>query len=406
MSPIAADWLPAYRLTFLLPAVLMVAALGAFAAGKRFYAVEKIDHEANAKDGAGIWSLRSVLLGLVIVFFLMPLLLNQPALESVKAVLENVPWVVLAALTGVAFGFTFYGIEELKIARSLFGLFALLTFFWMGYEQNDNLWTFFARDHMHRVVDLGYLPFIGKVKWEVPPDGFQSINAALILILVPLFDLIWRKFDPQGKRFPAATKMLAGFVITAAASGVMSAAGFQFEGRKAELVEKGVVPRDFLAMLVDQQKLTPAQVESARKVAAERGKGMTDALVHLEYLDENGVKTARSEWTRVVVDKAGVSWGWIVLAYFVLTVGEILVYGTGLELAFTAAPQTMKSFVTACFLLTNTFGNLVNSKLSPVYEAEVNGMASGPFFAMTAGIVLAASVAFYFVGRGYTKSTA
>src|SRR5262249_24080542 len=38
---------------------------------------------------------------------------------------------------------------------------------------------------------------------------------------------------------------------------------------------------------------------------------------------------------------------WQALAYLLLTVAEILISVTGLELAFVAAPQSMKSFVTA-----------------------------------------------------------
>ena len=43
---------------------------------------------------------------------------------------------------------------------------------------------------------------------------------------------------------------------------------------------------------------------------------------------------------------------WQILAFFVLTIAEILISVTGLELAFVAAPPTMKSFVTACWLVT------------------------------------------------------
>src|SRR5262249_8118027 len=96
-----------------------------------------------------------------------------------------------------------------------------------------------------------------------------------------------------------------------------------------------------------------------------------------------------------------VSAWWIVLAYFVLTVGEVLVYGTGLELAFTAAPANMKSFITACFLVTNFAGNLITTWLSPLYNTKI---APAPFYFMTVGIVLAATVAFYFVGRRFNRA--
>jgi len=44
---------------------------------------------------------------------------------------------------------------------------------------------------------------------------------------------------------------------------------------------------------------------------------------------------------------------WPSIAYIVLTFGEVLLYGTTLELAYAGAPKSMKGFVTACFLVTS-----------------------------------------------------
>jgi POT family proton-dependent oligopeptide transporter len=101
-----------------------------------------------------------------------------------------------------------------------------------------------------------------------------------------------------------------------------------------------------------------------------------------------------------------VSVGWLVAAYILLTVGEVLLYGTGLELAYAAAPKSMKSFVTACFLLTSTLGNFVNVWLSRLYGGSLSdpvekrgALSPAQFFALTAAITLAAAIAFLFVGR-------
>jgi hypothetical protein len=42
---------------------------------------------------------------------------------------------------------------------------------------------------------------------------------------------------------------------------------------------------------------------------------------------------------------------WQVLAFLILTIAEILISITGLELAFVAAPKSMKGFVTSLWLL-------------------------------------------------------
>jgi POT family proton-dependent oligopeptide transporter len=92
---------------------------------------------------------------------------------------------------------------------------------------------------------------------------------------------------------------------------------------------------------------------------------------------------------------------WMVAAYILLTLGEVLVYGTGLELAYAAAPKNLKGFVTACFLLTITLANFINVGLSGLYGKH---LAPGEFFGMSTLIVAAAAVGFYFVDRNAVKA--
>lgn len=63
------------------------------------------------------------------------------------------------------------------------------------------------------------------------------------------------------------------------------------------------------------------------------------------------------------------------LAYLILTVGEVLFYITGLELGYRASPRSMKSTITSFFLLTNAAGNFL--------AAQVNrAMASGGWWSV------------------------
>jgi POT family proton-dependent oligopeptide transporter len=275
----------AYRIAFQFPAWLMVVSLAIFAAGKRFYATETVG--------------------------------RPPALSAEE---RRQRWQVL---------------------MQLFGIFTLMVFWWAIYEQNDNIWTAFTRDHVDRrllgpkpslatvsflqpVVDLVWRLFGG----EFAPDGFQFIDPLFIILLVPLFGWLFRTLDPQVRVFRPMRKILAGFLFQVAASGLMAFAG----------------------------------VRSA--------------------------------------DGTMVSGWWIVTCWISLTVGEILLYGTGLELAYTAAPANMKGFVTACFLVTDSLGNLINAQLSKLYNTH---LAPAQFFALSAVIVLAAAIGFYFVGKKFER---
>jgi POT family proton-dependent oligopeptide transporter len=98
---------------------------------------------------------------------------------------------------------------------------------------------------------------------------------------------------------------------------------------------------------------------------------------------------------------------WIVLAYVLLTAGEVLVYGTGLDFSYSQAPKDMKSTITAVFLVTNALGNFVNILYAPMYERKDGkgiSLTAVEFFACDTAIVLIAAVAFFFVGRKFNRA--
>jgi POT family proton-dependent oligopeptide transporter len=59
-----------------------------------------------------------------------------------------------------------------------------------------------------------------------------------------------------------------------------------------------------------------------------------------------------------------VSVWWQILAYVVLTAGEVLVSITGLEYSYKQAPLSMKSFIMALFLLSVSAGNLFTAAVN------------------------------------------
>jgi POT family proton-dependent oligopeptide transporter len=100
---------------------------------------------------------------------------------------------------------------------------------------------------------------------------------------------------------------------------------------------------------------------------------------------------------------AKVSMLWIVGAYIVLTLGEVLLYGTMLDLSYAYAPARMKGFITACFLVTNALGNLINSQYAKLYNTS---LAPETFFFIDAGMCGGAAVAFFFVARQFNRANA
>jgi hypothetical protein len=63
----------------------------------------------------------------------------------------------------------------------------------------------------------------------------------------------------------------------------------------------------------------------------------------------------------------------------------------------------MKAFITACFLVTNTFANFMNIWFAKLYDTV---LSPGVFFGVTALVTLAATIAFAFVGRRLSQRQA
>jgi len=250
-----------YAIAFLFPAMLMAAALLLFALGKRFYAREVITRSEKTPE------------------------------ETLQQ------WTVL---------------------RKLFGVFLVITFFWMIFDQSTTTWISFAQDDFD-------LHLFGR---HVAPDQIQSLNPLFIVLLLPLVSVgLWRLLARFGIHMRATDKMLVGFGLTAAGMALMAIAGL------------------------------------------------------------------------LATPEHKVSLWWLVATFFLITLAELCISPVGLELAFTAAPQAMKSFITACFLLTVFFGNLLNSGLTRLYEP----LGPSKYFGLLTGILLVVTGSFVIVARQFNR---
>jgi len=100
---------------------------------------------------------------------------------------------------------------------------------------------------------------------------------------------------------------------------------------------------------------------------------------------------------------------WQVLPYAFLTLGEVLVSATGLEFAYSQAPQSMKGALMSFWLLAVTVGNLwVLVMNASVKNAAVTHLIASTGFGVTAfqmfffaGFAFAAALAFGLVARSY-----
>ncbi len=100
--------------------------------------------------------------------------------------------------------------------------------------------------------------------------------------------------------------------------------------------------------------------------------------------------------------------GWQLLAYAILTAAEVMVSITGLEFAYTQAPNKMKSFVMALWLLAVSLGNQFTSLINflvPWLGKHGMNMEGASFFRFFTLFMLGTAILFVYVSRHYQGET-
>jgi proton-dependent oligopeptide transporter, POT family len=313
---------------------------------------QKRPGQEQLRASAFLWFYFAINIGALISTFALPLVTQRYGnTQHAYAIAFQFPaWLMVAALVVFASGKRFYGVEQYTYHKptpeeraerratllKLMGVFALIFFFWLGYEFNDNIWIFFTRDYVDLNVDLRWIGMGDHVELA----QLQVVNPACVMIFAPLFAWLFKALDPRGRIFTAGNKMLAGFLFSVASSATMAIAALMASGVHT--------------------------VDAPHKVSI----------------------------------------AWPVMAFVFLTIAEVLIYGTGLEYSYAAAPPTMKGFVTGCFLAIDAVANFADGFLTHLYGGSLVGPADsrGPlsafaFFGSTALVVLGATCLFFFVAR-------
>src|SRR5438105_5563342 len=112
-------------------------------------------------------------------------------------------------------------------------------------------------------------------------------------------------------------------------------------------------------------------------------------------------------WIQLAIDHgARPNVGWQLLAYVILTAGEVMVSITGLEFSYTQAPNRMKSLLMANWLLAVALGNQLPSLISfqiPKLKAMGLNLEGANYFRFFTIAMLVTSLIYVFVSRFYRE---
>jgi POT family proton-dependent oligopeptide transporter len=78
-------------------------------------------------------------------------------------------------------------------------------FFWAGFEQAGSSISLYTDRYIDRHVDF--------LDWTIPTSFFQSVNPLFIVLLGPVFTLLWMRLGSRGKEPNTIVKMALGMIL-------------------------------------------------------------------------------------------------------------------------------------------------------------------------------------------------
>lgn len=256
-------------------------------------------------------------------------------------------------------------VPDWKRVAALIVIFLIVIVFWMVFHQNGSTLTYWADDN---------------TAWNVSGTISNSINPTWIIILTFPLVWFWGFLDKRGLEPATPTKMAIGMMLTGLSFFVLYFAATQGEGKTAtpEQLASGSfrinervlnnlradgVPEDALKRIAaakneedkfiindvkfsakedetTKQKISGEQqfIDTINRVAPGQGTQHRDAFLRRSYLFQ-------------------VSPFWLLLAYGILSLGELMLSPMGLSLVSKVAPLRMRGLLMGGWFVATAIGN-------------------------------------------------
>ncbi|MEM7172161.1 MAG: peptide MFS transporter [Pseudomonadota bacterium] len=225
---------------------------------------------------------------------------------------------ILAVFSAGFFGyFLFEMVGETRVIRKKLYAFLILVFFAVIFgilyqQSNASVVLYIARE-----VDLEVSGIL------VPPSDVGSLNPFFVLILAPIFALVWRRMATVGRAVSIPGKFTIGLMLLAASYGVLSMDGL-FSGVENDGSLFRVVLY-FLLLTMGELCLSPIGLAMAAALAPQRLRGFAMGLWMLSHAISDYLAGLISGWahvpsetdledSRVIYEEAFIDYGLICIA--------------------------------------------------------------------------------------------
>ncbi|MGE3466491.1 MAG: peptide MFS transporter [Pyrinomonadaceae bacterium] len=256
-------------------------------------------------------------------------------------------------------------VPDWKRVMALIVIFLIVIVFWMVFHQNGSTLTYWADDN---------------TAWNVTGTISNAINPMWIIILTFPLVWFWGMLDKRGKEPSTPTKMAIGMTLTglsffvlyfAATSGEgktytaeqMAGGSFRINERVMTNLKADGVPQEVLDKIaaakdpdgknvVNDVKFSPVEAVDGKPAASgdQRLVAAIDSIAPGE-----GTKYKDSIIKRAYLFQ--VSAFWLLLAYGILSLGELMLSPMGLSLVSKVAPIRMRGLMMGGWFVATAIGN-------------------------------------------------
>jgi len=243
-------------------------------------------------------------------------------------------------------------VPEWKRIFALIVIFLIVIVFWMVFHQNGSTLTYWADDN---------------TAWNVSGTIANAINPIWIITLTFPLVWFWKWMDQRGKEPSTPTKMAIGMFLTALSFFILytaaktgesqvpdpatySTAAFRVTDRTLGNLRADGVPEDVVA------KLEHADIKSKKFAPDDKGSGDAKFTAALgTALGAQGAQHRDAILKRAYIFK--VSPVWLIIAYMVISLGELMLSPMGLSLVSKVAPLRVRGLMMGGWFVATAIGN-------------------------------------------------
>lgn len=321
-------------------------------------------------------------------------------------------------------------VPDSKRIMALIVIFAIVIVFWMVFHQNGSTLTYFADDN---------------TEWNVSGTLSNSINAIWILILTFPLVAFWGFLDKRGKEPSTPTKMAIGMTLTGLSFLVLwygaktgenmtrtadqiATGSFRINERVATNLASQGIPKDKIDALmsakadnknvIDGVKFSPATVDTSKEVSEDDKKLLS--LVGKDNLLTSGQKVEISGGDQMIATINKVSPGlgnankdkflqashlfrvspfWLIFAYMIVTLGELMLSPMGLSLVSKVAPISKRGLLMGGWFVATAIGNKL-TQIGIFWDIWLQSS----FFLVLAGMALFMAVVLFLLLKPLKKA--